>query len=99
MDIIVILNLENIIKIPKYNKSFNETDSSCSREMFIDYSGVTVPIVNKKTGEIVKAEIFVAVLGASGYTFVDASYSQKQKDFINSNVKALEFFKDAINCL
>ncbi len=64
-----------------------------AEKMFIDYSGVTVPIVNKKTGEIVKAEIFVAVLGASGYTFVDASYSQKQKDFINSNVKALEFFQ------
>ena len=64
-----------------------------AEKMFIDYSGVTVPIVNKKTGEIVKAEIFVAVLGASGYTFVDASYSQQQKDFINSHVKAYEFFQ------
>ena len=62
-------------------------------KMFVDYSGLTVPIINKKTGEIVKAQIFVAVLGASGYTFVDASYSQQQKDFINSHVKAYEFFQ------
>jgi len=62
-------------------------------KMFVDYSGLTVPIINKKTGEINKAQIFVAVLGASGYTFVDASYSQKQKDFINSHVKAYEFFE------
>ena len=45
------------------------------------------PIVNKKTGEIVKAEIFVAVLGASGYTYVHATYSQKQRDFILSHVQ------------
>ena len=62
-------------------------------KMFVDYSGLTVPIINKRTGEIVKAQIFVAVLGASGYTFVDASYSQQQKDFINSHVKAYEFFQ------
>lgn len=62
-------------------------------KMFVDYSGLTVPIINKKTGEIVKAQIFVAVLGASGYTFIDASYSQQQKDFINSHVKAYEFFQ------
>ena len=64
-----------------------------AEKMFVDYSGLTVPIINKKTGEIVKAQIFVAVLGASGYTFVDASYSQQQKDFINSHVKAYEFFQ------
>ena len=61
--------------------------------LFVDYSGLTVPIINKKTGETNKAQIFVAVLGASGYTFVDASYSQQQKDFINSHVKAYEFFQ------
>jgi transposase len=61
-------------------------------KMFVDYSGLTMPIVNKKTGEVTKAQIFVAVLGASGYTYVDATYSQKQRDFILSHVKAYEFF-------
>ena len=61
-------------------------------KMFVDYSGLTMPIVNKRTGEVNKAQIFVAVLGASGYTYVDATYSQKQRDFILSHVKAYEFF-------
>lgn len=61
-------------------------------KLFVDYSGLTMPIVNSKTGEITKAQIFVAVLGASGYTYVDATYSQKQRDFILSHVKAYEFF-------
>ena len=51
-------------------------------KVFIDYSGLTVPIHNNKTNEIVKSQIFVAVLGASGYTFVHATYSQTQKDFM-----------------
>ena len=61
-------------------------------KVFVDYSGLTIPIVNQKTGEVYKAQIFVAVLGASGYTFVHASYSQKQRDFILSHVLAYDFF-------
>lgn len=52
-------------------------------KLFIDYSGLTMPIVNQRTGEITKAQIFVTVLGASGYTSVHASMSQSTKDFIN----------------
>ena len=62
-------------------------------KVFVDYSGLTVPIINKKTGEISKAQIFVAVLGASGYTFVHATYSQQQKDFILSHTLAYDFFQ------
>ena len=61
-------------------------------KVFVDYSGLTMPIYNAKTGEVDKAQIFVAVLGASGYTFVHASMSQKQEDFINSHVIAYSFF-------
>ncbi len=39
----------------------------------IDYAGDTVPIVDAKTGEVTQASIFVAVLGASSYTFAEAS--------------------------
>ena len=45
-------------------------------KLFVDYSGGTIPIVNAFTSEITKAQIFVCVLGASGYTFVHASSSQ-----------------------
>jgi len=59
---------------------------------FVDYAGKTVPIVNAATGEITNAKIFVAVLGASGYTFAHASLSQTESDWIYSHNAAFEFF-------
>lgn len=38
-------------------------------KMFVDYSGLTMEVTNPKTGEISKAEVFVAALGASGYSY------------------------------
>lgn len=61
-------------------------------KVFVDYSGVVIPIHNQKTGEIDTAQIFVAVLGASGLTYVHATHSQKQEDFILSHVEAYQFF-------
>lgn len=61
--------------------------------MFVDYSGMIVNVVCAKTGEISKSQIFVAVLGASGYTFVHATASQKQEDFIKSHIEAFEFYE------
>lgn len=61
-------------------------------KVFVDYSGVTVPIHNAKTGEIENAQVFVAVLGASGYTFVHVTHSQRQEEFILSHVLAYESF-------
>lgn len=64
-----------------------------AEKLFIDYSGMTVPIVvNSKTGDIRKAEIFVAILGASNYTFVEATWSQGLPDWIGSHVHAFNFF-------
>ncbi|MTI12011.1 IS21 family transposase, partial [Sansalvadorimonas verongulae] len=58
-----------------------------------DYAGVTVPLVNPKTGEIAhKAQIFVAVLGASNYTYAEATLSQKSEDWLGSHVRAFDFF-------
>lgn len=78
----------------KLNPSMRQTYMP-GEKLFIDYSGLTVPIVDSKTGEISKAQIFVAVLGASGYTFVHATPSQKKEDFILSHVLAYEFFDGA----
>jgi transposase len=61
-------------------------------KLFVDYCGPTLPIVNPDTGEYRQAQIFVAVLGASNYTFACASWSQKQADWLNAHVKAFEFF-------
>jgi transposase len=59
---------------------------------FIDYSGLTMEIIDPQSGEIYPAEIFVAVLGASGYTFAEASCDQKKGSFIASHINAFEFF-------
>jgi transposase len=59
---------------------------------FVDYAGRSVPIVNAHTGEFIKAQIFVAVLGASGYTFAHASVSQTEADWIHSHNAAFAFF-------
>lgn len=61
-------------------------------KLFIDYCGPTVPVVNPDTGELRQAQIFVAVLGASNYTFACAGWSQKQEDWLNAHVQAFEFF-------
>lgn len=59
---------------------------------FIDYCGVTVPVVNPSTGEIRQAQVFVAVLGASNYTYAEATWSQSLQNWLQSHVRALEFF-------
>jgi len=59
---------------------------------FIDYAGQTVPIIDPNTGEIQQAQIFIAALGASSYTFAEASLSQELPSWINSHVHAFEFF-------
>ncbi len=61
-------------------------------KMFVDYSGKRPTITNPETGERTPVELFVAVLGASSYTFVEATASQKSEDWIQSHIHALEYF-------
>ncbi len=68
-------------------------------KLFVDYSGLTMNVIDQLTGEISKVQIFVAVLGASGYTFVHATKSQTLKDFILSHTKAFDFFGGVPNVL
>ena len=51
-------------------------------KLFADYAGPTVPIIDARTGEIRPASIFVAVLGASSYTFACATAGQTQVDWL-----------------
>lgn len=60
-------------------------------KLFIDYSGQTVPLIDAASGEIHRAEIFVAVLGASSYTYAEATSSQRLPDWIGSHVRCFEF--------
>lgn len=53
-------------------------------KLMVDYTGKTIPYIDKCTGEVLQAQVFVATLPCSGYTFVHASKSQKREDFIAS---------------
>ena len=68
-------------------------------KLFIDYSGLTMNVTDQFTGEISKVQIFVAVLGASGYTFAHTTKSQTIKDFILSHTIAFDFFGGVPNVL
>ena len=61
-------------------------------KLFVDYSGHTMEVINGLTGEVLTAQIFVAVLGASNYTYVDATFTQSLPDWISSHVRAFAFF-------
>lgn len=62
-------------------------------KLFVDYAGATVPIIDAKTGEVQEASIFVAVLGASSYTYAEATWKQDLAAWIGSHIRALEFFQ------
>ena len=57
-----------------------------------DYAGHTIPVFNPATGKEHQAQIFVAVLGASNYTFAWASLTQRLPDWIDAQARALKFF-------
>jgi len=61
-------------------------------KLFIDYAGPTVSFVNAATGEVREAQIFVAVLGASNYTYAEATWTQGLPDWIGSHTRAFTFF-------
>jgi transposase len=61
-------------------------------KVFVDYSGKKIAIINPDTGEVREAEIFVAVLGASNYTYAEASWTQALPDWIQAHVHMFRVF-------
>jgi transposase len=59
---------------------------------FLDYSGKRPRIVDATTGEVTEVELFVMVLGASNYTYAEATRTQTLADFVGSTVRGLEYF-------
>jgi len=64
-------------------------------KMFVDFCGKTMPVIDPITGEEDYVQIFVSVLGASGYTFAYAVPTQRVGDWAECNVSALEFYGGA----
>ncbi len=67
-------------------------DHKAGEKVFVDYCGTTVPVTDRYSGEIKQAQVFVAVLGASNYTYAEASWSQGLEDWIGAHVHAFEYF-------
>jgi transposase len=60
--------------------------------MFVDYAGATLAVIDAATGTVRQAQLFVAVLGASNFTFAEATWTQTLPDWIGSHGRALAWF-------
>ena len=77
------------IKIqPKSMRQFHKA----GEKIFVDYSGMTMSIIDPDTFEIRSAEIFVGVLGLSQYTYAEATWTQQSSDWIASHTRMFEYF-------
>ena len=68
-------------------------------KMFVDYAGEKLAIIDQKTGEEQPVEVFVAILGCSQLTYVEASMSQQSEDWIRSNERALWYFNGVVQAI
>src|SRR5690606_32080449 len=66
-------------------------DHRAGEKLFVDYAGQTVPVIDRATGEVREAQIFVAVLGASNYTYAEATWTQGLPDWIGSHQRTFHF--------
>jgi transposase len=62
-------------------------------KMFVDFAGQTVPIIDPSTGEVTEAHIFIAVIGASNYTYAEATSAEDLPSWIKAHIHAFEFFQ------
>ena len=75
----------------KQKRSMRQTHKA-GEKCFVDYCGQTVPLIDPGTGEIRNAQVFVGVLGASNYTYAEATLTQSLPDWLGSHVRLFEFF-------
>ena len=60
-------------------------------KLYVDYAGMTVDITDSATGEVKAAQVFVGTLGASNYTYTEATWTQASEDWITSHTRMLSF--------
>jgi transposase len=70
-------------------------EHKAGERMFVDYCGQTMPVTDGKSGNVRKTQIFVAVLGASNYTYVEACWTQSLPEWVMAHVHALNFYGGA----
>jgi transposase len=74
-------------------------EHKAGEKMYVDYAGEKLQVLDPELLDIVEVEVFVAILGASQLTYVEASYSQQKEDFISSCENALHYFGGAPNAI
>jgi transposase len=74
----------------RLKRSMRQTHEAGDK-LFVDYAGQTVPVIDAGTGETTQAQVFVAVLGASNFTYACATPTQKAADWVASIIATLEF--------
>ena len=64
---------------------------AAGEKLFVDYAGQTFGVIDRHSGEVREAEIFVATLGASNYTYVEAAWTQGAEDWVQAHIRTFEF--------
>ena len=84
------------VRRQKYHvRVVGHVDHLAGDQMYIDYAGDKLEIVDAETGEVCFVEVFVAILPCSHYTYCEAVWSQKKEDLIVACENALHFFGGA----
>ena len=68
-------------------------EHKAGEKLFVDYAGDTIPIYDPRGGPELPASLFVAVLGASNYTYAEATESQKLENWIGAHIHTFEFLR------
>jgi len=84
--------MEHYNRKHKKVKGSMKLEHQAGNELYIDFAGKKLEIVNKETGELIPVEVFVSILPHSHYTYVEACYSQKRQDMITCLGNALGFY-------
>lgn len=75
-----------------HTRAIGHVEHYAGDQMYIDYAGDKLEIIDGETGEVREVEVFVAILPCSHYTYCEASWSQQKADLIRSCENALHFF-------
>lgn len=76
----------------KKNGAVMHFEHKAGDKLFVDFTGKHLYLTDRKTGEIKSVEVFVAILGSSQMTYVEARESQQKEDFIKAVENALIYY-------
>ena len=90
---------EHYLRWLKVRNPVMHIEHKAGEKMYVDYAGEKLEIIDPVSGVVVPVEVFVAVLGASQLTYVEATMSQQKEDFIMSCENALHYFGGVPNVI